>query len=179
MGIKGEFLDGKMIVNASYYWNRRGPFVFFDAAANLFKEAPATPIDGLEVDINAYLNDHVSLIVTYANTKTKGVASYAVPRYSWSAWGKYDFVAGGKTGLSVGAGVDYMTDRTLFISPLRGDARALLAAMVTYRLNERWSFALNGSNLLDKFFVMYDTGGYTAVVPGEPRRIKFSTTYRF
>lgn len=178
-GVKGEYLDGKLILNANYYWNRRGPFIYYDAADNIFKEAPATPINGYEIDLNAYLNRNLSVILTYANTKTEGVASYAVPRYSWSVWSKYDFVAGGKTGLSIGMGLDYMTDRTLFISPLRGDARTLLAAMVTYRLNERWSFALNGSNLLDEFFVMYDSGGYTAVVPGEPRRIKFSTTYKF
>ncbi|MBX3749042.1 MAG: TonB-dependent receptor [Opitutaceae bacterium] len=179
VGFKGEFADGQVVLNANYYWNRRGPFIYFDAAANLFKEAPATPINGFEFDLNAYLNKSWSVILTYANTKTEGVASYAVPRYSWSAWTKYDFSAGGKTGLSVGLGVDYMTDRTLFISPLRGDARTLLAAMVTYRVSDRWSFALNGSNLTDEFFVMYDTGGYDAVVPGEPRRIKLSTTYKF
>lgn len=179
LGVKGEFLNGQVVVNANYYWNRRGPFLSFDAAANLFKENPATPIDGFEIDINAYLNRSLSVILTYANTQVDGVASYAVPEYSWSIWSKYDFSPQSDSGFSIGAGLDYMTDRTLFISPLRGDARTLLAAMVTYKVNKNWSFALNGSNLTDEFFVMYDTGGYSAVVPGEPRRIKLSTTYKF
>lgn len=179
VGVKSELFDGQVVLNASYYWNRRGPFVFFDAAANLFKEAPATPINGFEFDLNAYINRSWSVILAYSNTQVDGVAAVSVPEYSWSVWSKYEFQDGPLKGFAFGAGLDYMTDRSLFISPLRGDARTLLDAMLSYRVNNRWSVALNATNVTDKFYILHDSGGYDAVVPGDPRRVRLTTTFRF
>lgn len=140
---------------------------------------------GVEMDVSAQLARHVNLIASYSYTDAaltrdsslgaKGNRLIAAPRHMGSLWAKYDLTAGGKTGLSLSAGlyaasrreVDYAGTAQL-PGYLRTDAG------LAYRVQDAgriWTVQLNANNLLDRRY--YEAGGYgpAGVFPGASRTL--------
>jgi iron complex outermembrane receptor protein len=118
-GLKGEWWDGRLIANLTFYEltkkNIRQPDSDPQLAAQGFSAfAGEGRSQGIEFDISGRITDYWSLIGTYSLTNTEftkdstgiqGNEFVNVPTHAGSLWSKYDFGGFGWQGLWTGAGV--------------------------------------------------------------------------
>jgi iron complex outermembrane recepter protein len=120
----------------------------------------------------------------------------AVPDHSSAVYADYRFTEGALTGFGINAGVDYKSDvvgenATGYTTtvPLPGGkfvpnqptflvaGRTLLNLGFSYRA-KAWTARLQINNALDKDYILA-AGSRTAAIPGDPRNLKGSVTYKF
>jgi iron complex outermembrane receptor protein len=120
----------------------------------------------------------------------------AVPDRSGAVYGDYRFDAGVLKGFGVSVGVDFKSDVVgenatgyTTTKPLPDGSfvpnqptflvagRTLVNVGFSYRAKD-WTARLQVNNALDKDYILA-AGSRTAAVPGDPRNLKFSITYRY
>lgn len=118
--------------------------------------------------------------VNYERTYNQGRRLKNTPEYTFAVWNKYDFTQGSVKGLSLGAGLRYVSE----IQPRPQDLTTLLenpsftvlSAMVSYTTNFgrfKTTFALNVDNLLDEIYFE----GNTAVSDRRKVFFRVGTTF--
>lgn len=136
-------------------------------------EAVVTPAAGFNLTA-AYAYTPKAEVTQSANPSEIGKQDSAVSKQRLSLWGDYRF----DTGVKAGLGMRY-------VGPTRGNDESaaaevpgytLLDAMVGYDVN-RWSLALNASNLTDKEYLTNCSAGNCYY--GTPRRVTMTSTYRW
>ena len=115
-GLKTQWFDGKLNANLAYFDLERTQFV----SANFDQPFSANPFkghsNGVEFDLQGKIYEGLSLIGTYAYTKTEiledlttpanvGKRLPYAPEHQGSAWLKYDFKDGPLKGFMLGSGV--------------------------------------------------------------------------
>lgn len=115
-GLKAQWFDGKLNANLAYFDLERTQFV----SANFDQPFSANPFkghsNGVEFDLQGKIYEGLSLIGTYAYTKTEiledlttpanvGKRLPYAPEHQGSAWLKYDFKDGPLKGFMLGSGV--------------------------------------------------------------------------
>lgn len=115
-----------------------------------FTQLDETKASGFELDLTAAVSRSVDLIGSYTYTDLD-VKVEQMPRNQASVWGKWKLGSLGVQGLSLGAGVRYLSDYRDGAAPTV-PSLALLDAMLAWE-NAHWRAALNVSNLSDKVYV--------------------------
>ncbi len=146
-GVKFEPSDS-LSLNAAAFQVREVNQVVEITPGN-YAQLDETEASGFEVDLTAKLSRHVDVIGSYTYTDLD-VKLEQMPRNQASVWGKWKLASLGVQGLSLGAGVRYLSDYRDGGAPTV-PSLALVDAMVAWE-NTHWRTALNISNLTDKTY---------------------------
>lgn len=196
LGIKGEWFDGRL--NSAFS-------LFRTLQEDAQQDNPVCPdstcslnsgkvrAQGVEAEVSGEVIERLQLLAGYTYTQTKiledadshndGLAynSY-VPRHLLRVWGDYQ-LGGALERFSVGAGVNAQSDNYR-VSPTSGKhisqaGYAIWNGRIGYRIDDTWSLALNGNNLLDKrYYTTIGTEGFGNFY-GDPRNFTLSVKAEF
>jgi iron complex outermembrane recepter protein len=186
VGVKTEFLDGRLSANLSAYQITRQ------------NDLQPDPIDpdrfqiqvgerrsrGIEFDVTGEPLPGLRLIAGYAYTDAEiteditgleGNQVEDVPEHSANFWTVYEIQEGDLSGLGFGAGLFYRGDRFLDAeNNFRQDSSFLANALLYYR-RENWRVQLNIENLFDEQFFEFDGDAS----PNEPFTIRGQVSVSF
>ncbi|GAA3515114.1 hypothetical protein GCM10022393_31350 [Aquimarina addita] len=190
-GAKGEFLGGKLTVNAAIYQITQKNLLQQDPNdESILTERGEQQSRGFEWDLNGYVLPNLQISASYAFIDAEiiedddpaliGERIGGAPEHSANLWGRYDFTHGTLRNIGVGLGMEYRGDRLSWY----GDRLVLpeytvFDAAVYYRPSGiDMQIALKLNNLLDE---TYWNGALNAtrVFPGAPRNVLLTTTYKF
>jgi len=155
---------------------------------------------GWEFEGQFAYNKNLTVVGNYTSFKIRqpitNVRVRAVPDHSGAIYADYRFTEGPLNGFGFNLGVDYKSDvvgenATGFTTtkPLPNGSfvpnrptflvagRTLVNVGLTYRHKE-WTARLQVNNAADKDYILA-AGSRTAAVPGDPRNLKFSVTYKY
>ncbi len=192
-GVKAEFLEGKLSVNAAG---------FSVTHENIVRNAPIPPapagaiiqngaeeVNGTEVNFTAELARGLTLIGSYSyidgsvkkgqNNIPDGRPLQNTPRHAGQLWVRYAFQQGPLSGLA--ARFDLRRTSEIFgrvNQNVRLPGYTLMNAGLSYRWKRQVSLQINVSNLADHYY--YRAAGASAQIAlGAPRNWMFSTNYNF
>jgi iron complex outermembrane receptor protein len=190
IGIRGEFLDSRLISNLAFYQLTKSNIGVVDPENVDF----SIPIGeqrsrGIELDVTGELAPGLNVIATYAYTDAEitegdeftpeGNELINIPQNSASLWTTYEIQSGDLQGLGFGVGLFYVGDRpgdteNTFTLPsyFRTDA-------ALYYRRDNWRAAINVRNLFDTEYFESSTFGRTRITPGAPFTILGSITVEF
>ncbi len=190
-GSKGEFLGGKLTVNAAVYQITQKNLLQQDPNdETVLTERGEQRSRGFEWDLTGYVLPNLQLSASYAFIDAEiiedddptliGERIGGAPEHSANFWGRYDFMQGSLKNVGVGLGMIYRGDRLSWY----GDRIVLPSytvfdAAVYYRpTGMDMQIALKLNNLFDE---TYWNGALNAtrVFPGAPRNVLLTTTYKF
>ncbi len=190
-GSKGEFLGGKLTVNAAVYQITQKNLLQQDPNdESVLTERGEQRSRGFEWDLTGYVVPNLQLSASYAFIDAEiiedddptliGERIGGAPEHSANFWGRYDFMQGVLKNVGVGLGMVYRGDRLSWY----GDRIVLPSytvfdAAVYYRpTGMDMQIALKLNNLFDE---TYWNGALNAtrVFPGAPRNVLLTTTYKF
>lgn len=177
LGVKQDFLDGKLSATASVFHIVKTNVTAADPDHAGFNVATGEVTSkGAEFDIAGRLAPNWNLIASYGYTDAKvsrdsrlppGTRYDLIPRSSASLWSDYSFTTPALQGFSIGAGLFYfdkrrINDTTAFAFDLPSQTQ--VNATIGYR-QANWSLALTVNNLFDS--TLYSSGRrhYFTVVP--------------
>lgn len=181
VGVKGEFFDRALTTNAAVYRIREVNRAQADPVNTGFSIAQGeVESKGVELEASGRITKQWNVYAGYAynenryvrDTSSGGLPLNALtPHHSVKLWSQYRFNEGLLDGLSVGAGVN------AYSSASGGNATTnthrpgfgVVNAAISYRIDPRWTVALNLNNLTDKVYWqrVYTTGRSNFF--GEPR----------
>ncbi len=191
LGIKGELFGGAL--NTAFNLFRtieehRAETDFVDTCKGsgdqyCYTDSGKVRAQGFEAEVSGSPIERLQLLAGYTYTQTKylntinqteptelNFTSSFIPRHMLKVWGDYQ-LAGALDRWTVGAGVSSQSEnfRRQGNLSIEQAGYTLWSGRVQYRLDEHWSLALNGNNLLDKRY--YSTVGATGWgnYYGEPR----------
>jgi len=191
LGIKGELFGGAL--NTAFNLFRtveehRAETDFADTCLGsgdqyCYTDSGKVRAQGFEAEVSGSPIERLQLLAGYTYTQTKYLntinqtdpteltfTSSFIPRHMLKVWGDYQ-LDGALERWTVGAGVSSQSDnfRRQGNLSIEQAGYTLWSGRVQYRLDEHWSLALNGNNLLDKRY--YSTVGATGWgnYYGEPR----------
>ncbi|WP_448601877.1 TonB-dependent siderophore receptor [Thermoleptolyngbya sp.] len=190
VGIRGEFLGGRLITNLAAYELTKQNIEAPDPINPDFSIAIGEIRSrGIELDVAGEILPGWNLIASYAYTDAEvtragsffpeGNRPSNVGEHSGSLWTTYQIQSGDLQGLGAGIGVFFVSDRfgdfdNSYTLPgyLRTDA-------ALYYRRDNWRVALNFQNLFDVNYIRYSEGYREANAPGEPFTIigSFAITF--
>jgi iron complex outermembrane receptor protein len=190
VGVRGIFLDERLIANLSLYHLTKTNIGVTDPDNPDF----SIPVgeqrsQGIELDVTGEILPGWNVIATYAYTDAvitegddflpEGNQFINVPRHSASLWTTYELQSGDLQGLGAGIGLFFVGDRpgdleNSFTLPsyLRTDA-------AIYYRRENWRAALNFKNLFDVRYFESSAFGRARITPGAPFTITGSIAVEF
>lgn len=136
---------------------------------------------GYEFDVNYLLNERLQLIASYAYTDAQQVSGLRVPvspKNLAGAFALYSFKQGVLSGLAVGGGFNYSSNRAVdTANSAYLDSYTVLNAVVRYTRAD-WRYTLNLGNLTN---TRYESGaaGRNNIYLGDPLNAKLSVEYTF
>jgi len=196
VGVKGEWFDGRL--NSAFS-------LFRTVQEDAQQDDPACPdstcslnsgkvrAQGFEAELSGEVIERLQVLAGYTYTQTKTLEdadsskdgqsfnSY-VPRHLLRVWGDYQ-LGGALERFTVGAGVNAQSDN-FRVSPTSGKhisqaGYAIWNGRIGYRIDDTWSLALNGNNLLDKrYYTTIGTEGFGNFY-GDPRNFTLSVKADF
>lgn len=195
-GIKGEWFDGRL--NSAFS-------LFRTIQQDAQQDDPACPdstcsmnsgkvrAQGFEAEVSGEVIERLQVLAGYTYTQTKTLEdadrnnngqpfnSY-VPRHLLRVWGDYQ-LGGALERFTLGAGVNAQSDN-FRVSPASGKhisqaGYAIWNGRIGYRIDDTWSLALNGNNLLDKrYYTTIGTENFGNFY-GDPRNFTLSVKADF
>ncbi|MUL35004.1 TonB-dependent siderophore receptor [Gloeocapsopsis sp. AAB1 = 1H9] len=188
VGVKSEFLDGKVVATLAAYQITKQNVITADPERPRFSlQVGEERSRGIELDVLGEILPGLNLIATYAYTDAEitqdnggfeGNRSSNVPKHSGSLWLTYEIQRGDFQGLGFGAGIFAIGKRPGDLDnsfDLPGYVRT--DAAIYYR-RENWQAALNVKNLFDVNY-FESSLGRTTVFPGAPLTILGTVSVRF
>ncbi len=189
-GAKSRLLDGRLAATvAAYQITKRNVLVSANAPSNpnlleqrgeerargVELELAGEPVDGWRLTTNYAYNR--AEITEAADPATEGTIKENAPMHAGGLWTTYTTGDGPLTGLGLGGGFSFVTERNTFEASLQLPGYAIFDATAFYTVN---SFKITASvkNLTDK---TYWTGGYNygRIYPGTPRQLLLKVGYTF
>lgn len=190
-GAKGEFLGGKMTVNASVYQITQKNLLQQDPnEESILTERGEQRSKGFEWDLSGYVMPNLQLSASYAYIDAEiiedddpalvGERIGGAPEHSANFWGRYDFTHGVLKNMGLGLGMEYRGDRLSWYGDrLTLPSYTVFDAAVYYRpTGIDMQIAIKLNNLFDE---TYWNGALNAtrLFPGAPRNVLLTTTYKF
>lgn len=194
IGIKGELMDRR--VNTAFNLFRTVEAHRAEANYNssclgssdgfCYSDVGKVRAQGFEAEISGEVVDRLQLLAGYTYTQTKYLDSandnpqepaFSVtyfPRHLFRAWADYQ-LAGELDRWNVGAGVTAQSDvsfRDANVAPAVKSVQSgygIWSGRIGYRIDDNWSVALNGNNLLDKKYYQSVGAVSWGNFYGEPR----------
>lgn len=188
VGVKTEFLDGRLAANlAAYQITRQNDFLPDPVDPDNFSiQTGEQRSRGIEFDVVGEPLPGLRLIAGYAYTDsiiTEGTPDVEgnqrdnVPEHQANLWAVYEIQSGALEGLGLGAGLFFVGDRP-------GDSQNtftlpsyLLTNAVVYYRRDRWRVQLNVDNLFDVTYYTEPRG--IGVLVGEPLTIRGTVAVTF
>jgi iron complex outermembrane receptor protein len=205
VGVKTEFFNRKLSVNAAYFQIAQTNVTVPNPAFQTDPTQPQTLVSdldnkGFEVELMGSLTPNLSAIATYSHLKMRdalGRMVRAVADNNASLLLNYRLTDGAAKGLSVNFGVNYSSKRA-GDSPTDGGNFTQLGIVkktsfflkpsyqttlgASYRFNEKLSFRLNIDNVFNDADYIAVAGGRvtgTGIYTQPGTNVRFSTTFNF
>ena len=198
-GIKTDFWGGRLTSTLAFFQIYKDNIATADLANPGFRRAIGEArSSGIEFDTSGQLTDNWNVTAAYALTDTRitkdndGNQGHQLPnvgKHSANVWTKYQFLAGGLQGLSVGTGVYLVSERQANIqNDLQLPGYVRWDASVGYQLklgDNKLSTQFNVYNLLDQRF--YSSNDWidsnfdarTNIIPGAPLTFMGSVKWEY
>ncbi|RAW01175.1 TonB-dependent siderophore receptor [Pseudochryseolinea flava] len=190
LGVKNEFFKGRLFASlAGYYIQKYDVLAPDPSDPDGLKLIQMDDVNskGIEASLQGELSSNLSIILNYALNKTytpgdvgfdyigKGEFPNA-PRHNANFWAKYR-LSKWIDGLSIGAGVNHISERHTFITDFKVPAYTTIDAMVAYKYKGA-SINLNIYNLanVDYYYGVY---GPANLWRGNPRSFRVAVGYVF
>ena len=189
MGVKTEFLDGRLAATLAAYQITKQNIVVADPDQPDFSiQLGEQRSRGIEFDIAGEILPGWKIIGSYTyidpeitedtNPDFQGNIPNNVPRNSASLWTIYEFQTGGWKGFGFGGGVTFVGDRqgdleNTFTLP----SYARVDAALYYR-RDNWRVGLNIKNLFDTYYFESATSTLS-VYPAAPFTVLGTVSYEF
>jgi iron complex outermembrane receptor protein len=188
VGVKTEFLDGRLAANlAAYQITRQNDFLPDPVdPANFSIQTGEQRSRGIEFDVVGEPLPGLRLIAGYAYTDSivtegtpdvEGNQLVNVPEHQANLWAVYEIQSGALEGLGLGAGLFFVGDRPRDPQNTFTIPSYLLTNAVVYYRRDNWRVQLNVDNLFDVRYFPDQTG--IGVVVGEPFTIRGTVAVTF
>lgn len=189
-GAKATFFGGGLLTTAALYQiTKRNVLVNANAPGqpDLLRQRGEVRSRGLELEAAGSIAPNLQVIANYALNETVitesddpdevGRISENAPRHQGGFWAQYTNENGPLTGVGVGAGMRFLTERNTFDATLQLPGYTVFDASLSYTVG-RFRVAAYMDNLLDE---RYWVGGYNygRIYPGAPRTYRVSAGYTF
>jgi len=205
VGIKGSFLEGRIIASVAYYEIAQSGYAIYNPG-NFANPPPATllpdlyvsrEVDGWEFQVTGSLTPSLSVIASYTDATSRdpnGNMLASVPEKMANAYLRYEFLRGPAKGLALAIGTTYLGESPIEnvsgytsastptnLIPIRPSgilpSRTVVDATFSYT-RANWSYNLTVANALDKdYFAAADWR--FRLVPGTPLNLYGSLTWKF
>ena len=192
VGIKGQFLDGKVIATLAYYQTQQNNVAEFagqvedpDNGQILLDvyEGRDYESDGFDLTVSGQLTDGLNMEFSYAkvnieNTAGNGLNRDFIPAQTVRLYASYRPPMLDR--LKIGGGLNWQDDISRIHAEghtIEQEAYATLQLFANYKVTEQLSFSLNGENLTDEKYISslyWDQGFYAA-----PRNFSASVNWRY
>ncbi|NVO32291.1 TonB-dependent receptor [Hymenobacter lapidiphilus] len=189
VGTKTDWLGGRLIGSVAAYYIQK-----YDVLANDPTDADGLRLrqidnvvsKGIETTLQGSITPQLNIIANYAynDTRTPGDAGFDfnaagrfpnAPNHNANAWAKYQLTGGVLRGLHLGAGFNYLSERTSFIPALVVPGYTTFDASLGYqRGGLRTNLTLN--NLTDTRYY-HGVYGPANLWPGNPRSFRLTVGY--
>jgi len=192
VGVKGQFLDGKVIATLAYYQTQQNNVAEFAGQVEDpnngqilldVYEGRDYESDGFDLTVSGQLTDGLNMEFSYArvnieNTAGNGLNRDFIPAQTVRLYASYRPPILDR--LKVGGGLNWQDDISRIHSEghtIEQEAYATLQLFANYKVTEQLSFSLNGENLTDEKYISslyWDQGFYAA-----PRNFSASVNWRY
>lgn len=189
VGVKGEFLDGKLAATLAAYHIKKSNIATTDLANSDFLNSIGEQRNqGIELNVAGEISpgwnviasySHIDAEITKDNDGLQGNRPANVPFNTASLWTTYELQRGSLQGLGLGLGLFYVGDRqgdssNTYVIPgyLRTDA-------AIYYKRDNWRAGINIQNLFNEKYFQGANFGRVAIEPGAPLTVigSFSVTF--
>ena len=189
VGVKGEFLDGRLAATLAAYRITKTNIATTDLAnPDFFNSIGEQRNQGIELNVAGEISpgwnviasySHIDAEITKDNDGLLGNSPANVPFNTASLWTTYELQQGDLQGLGFGFGLFYVGDRqgdfnNTYIIPgyLRTDA-------AIYYQRDNWRAGVNIQNLFNEKYFQGANFGRVAIEPGAPLTVigSFSVTF--
>lgn len=188
-GAKGSFFSDRLAMNVSVYQiKQKNVLVTANDPINpdLLRQRGAEQSSGFELEAVGNIMSNLSINANYAYNEaiiTRGLATEVglqkanAPKHLSNLWIKYNFIQGQLSGLGIGAGMNYSSQRNTEVLRLQLPSYTCFDAAAYYTL-DKLRLGLNFNNVFNK---RYWIAGFnhTRIFPGEPRNMMVSITKQF
>jgi iron complex outermembrane recepter protein len=190
IGIKGEFLDGRLLATlAAYNLTRTNIGVPDPDNPDFSIPTGEQRSRGIELDVIGEILPGWNVIASFGyidaevtedgGSALEGNRLRNVPDYTASLWTSYEIQSGDLAGLGFGAGLFYVGNRA-------GDAANtfelpdyIRADAAVYYQRDNWRLALNIKNLFDTEYFESVNFGRVSIEPGAPRTVVGTVSVEF
>jgi iron complex outermembrane receptor protein len=189
VGVKGEFLDGKLAATLAAYRITRSNIATTDIISGTGSIAIGEQRNqGIELNVAGEITpgwnviasySYIDALITEDNDGFAGNRPENIPFNTASLWTTYELQRGNLQGLGFGLGLFYVGDRqgdfdNTFVIPgyLRTDA-------AIYYKRDNWRAGINIQNLFDQLYFQGANFGRVSIEPGAPLTVigSFSVTF--
>jgi len=205
IGLKGSFLEGRIIASIAYYEIEQSGYGIYNPA-NFANPPPPTVLpdiivsrtaEGWEYQVTGSITPSLSIIASYTDATSRdpnGNMLASVPEEMANAYLRYEFLSGPTKGLALAIGATYMGESPIEnisgytpastpdkLIPNRPSgylpSRTIVDATISYA-RANWSYSLTIANALGKDY--YAAADFrNLIVPGTPRNLYGSLTWKF
>jgi iron complex outermembrane receptor protein len=188
IGVRGEWLDGRLVTNLAAYHLTRSNVAATDPDNLDFSIAIGEQrSQGIEFDVMGEILPGWNVIVSYAHTDAEitrdnspreGNQLFGVPENAASLWSTYEIQSGNLQGLGFGLGLFFVGERQGDVdNSFQVPSYVRTDASLFYR-RDNWRAAINVKNLFDVDYI--ESAAFrTAVNPGIPFTILATLSVEF
>jgi iron complex outermembrane receptor protein len=191
IGAKGEFLNGKVVMNLAIFDITQKNLLIGDTydLENLTTRGEQRS-RGFETDFSGYVTPNFQIVASYGFTDAEiiededetliGERIGGTPKHSANLWGKYDFTSITLKGIGVGLGVQYSGDKySWYADRLLLPEYTVFDGAIYYKpASANIQLTLKVNNLFDKTYWLGALNAYR-LAPGTPRNVLLNATYKF
>ncbi|MDF5712131.1 MAG: TonB-dependent siderophore receptor [Nostoc sp. S4] len=189
IGVRGEFLDGRLSTNlAAYHLTKTNVTTSDLDNPGFFILTGEQRSQGIELDVSGEILPGLKVIASYAYTDAEvtkdndipvGNRLLNVPEHQASLWTTYEIQQGDLQGLGFGLGLFYVGSRQGDLANSFQVNDYLRTDTALYYRRDRLKAAINIRNLFDIYYVSSVEGGNTFLGIGEPFTIVGSVSWEF
>jgi len=193
-GLKFELLEGRLGGTlAAFYMEKENVRQQPDPSVPIYLAIGKERSQGFDAQLAGQLSDALRVIGAYAfvdaeikkgnssnagSVYQKGTRLGNTPRHNASLLAIYEFQQGFLSKTEIGSAFSYVGARDSDSgSNIRLPAYTKVDLLGSYRVNDDLKFSLNLNNLFNRTY--YERGFRDFVLPGEPRNLNFSASFRF
>jgi len=205
IGYKAQLFKNRLFINSSVWHTEKNNVLVQNPQTTFYEQRGQITSQGFEMSAIGYISKSIMVNVNYTyldakitedpNPENIGYRNSATSKHTANAMLIYRFIKGKLSGLSAGAGVQFIgamnvayPGSTAVIDKDKTAPRyALFDANLAYDI-KKFSFHLNVYNLFNKKYMVYPywnsaidggTRGYYTLTPGDPTNFRISAGYKF
>jgi len=188
-GMKSDWFNKRLeLTTGVYQINQKNTLYPVEGETDLLEQIGEETSKGVELDLTGRIMMNWSIMASYAYNVAEITESPDetdlnkqkpnAPKHQGNIWTKYEFDQGTLTGLGVGFGANFVTERNLSISATQRVPGYTLMNAALFYTTGNIRLQLNVNNLADK---THWVGGYDYVrlFPGAPRNVLGTVTFSF